>query len=320
MTVRIGGHRGFGCTDHDAFIHRLGVREAPAENTLESVQLAFQSGADFVEIDVVQSLDEQLLVTHSVNPGDHFFGPDTPRSPLNRLPWSTISRFEVGRYQKGRISTLDEVLNYIAKFKRQDTPFLVNIEIKGTQGAGETRDPDSFIRNIAAHVSRSGVDPRAILFSSFCLQSIVDLANILPGCRYAILFSEKAEPADCYPDSGGALSLSYLPFDRVMVAYTRAFFSSHVKNGARLTYLHPEITTVSADDCLHACKSGFALNTWALFETLNEDRRALYRTLALLSKKHSFEIGFITDSVPEMTVLKSLASSDRSARDAEVFA
>ncbi len=78
MTVRIGGHRGFGCTDHDAFLHRLGVRDAPAENTLESVQLAFRSGAGFVEVDVVQSLDEKLLITHSVNPSDHFFGHEKP--------------------------------------------------------------------------------------------------------------------------------------------------------------------------------------------------------------------------------------------------
>ncbi len=211
-------------------------------------------------------------------------------------------------------------MNYISKFKSQDTPFLLNIEVKGTQGSGEARDPDSFIHNIAAQVRRSGVDPRTLLFSSFCLRSIVDLANILPGCRYAMLFSEMSQPADLYPDSGGALSLSYLPFDRVMMTYVTSFFDSHVKGGARLTYLHPEITTVSAELCLHAYRSGFALNTWALLEMLNEDRRALYRTLALLSKKNNFEIGFITDSVAEMTVLKTLGSGDRSARDAEVFA
>lgn len=62
MTFLLGGHRGFGCTDHPHFQTIRDIATLPAENTLESVEKAFANGAQFVEIDAVPTADGEIVV------------------------------------------------------------------------------------------------------------------------------------------------------------------------------------------------------------------------------------------------------------------
>ena len=78
MAVRIGGHRGFGCTDHAFYKNYRQSVSLPTENTIDSIKAAFAASADFVEIDVAQSNDGCIFLIHSTFPKEHIFGNDQP--------------------------------------------------------------------------------------------------------------------------------------------------------------------------------------------------------------------------------------------------
>lgn len=100
--------------------HR-GDMSTGVENTVEAIQGAIQSGADYVELDILQTKDGHVVVLHDVN--------------LRRLTGENINMYDLSLEQlqqltlrqnghTGRIPTLDEVFT---RFKGQ---IKMNIELK----------------------------------------------------------------------------------------------------------------------------------------------------------------------------------------------
>ena len=97
--------------------HRGASRDAP-ENTLAAVQLAWQQGADAVEVDVQISRDGRLVVIHDAN---------TARTgrvkrsvcdqTLTELRALDAGRWKGSRWSGERIPTLEEVLNTVPEGK-----------------------------------------------------------------------------------------------------------------------------------------------------------------------------------------------------------
>jgi glycerophosphoryl diester phosphodiesterase len=61
--IKIGGHRGMGCTDHPFTLKRPQPDTSPTENTAQSVKQALQKGCDFVEVDVVLTKDNAPIAS-----------------------------------------------------------------------------------------------------------------------------------------------------------------------------------------------------------------------------------------------------------------
>jgi len=105
--------------------HR-GSKGYVAENTLESIKHAILLGVDGIEIDVFKCLSGELVLSHENN-----LKRLTGKSgQLEKLTLGELKKFlVVGKY---KIPTLTDVLQTI------ETPFFVNIELKGLNTAQST--------------------------------------------------------------------------------------------------------------------------------------------------------------------------------------
>jgi len=105
--------------------HR-GSKGYVAENTLESIKHAILLGVDGIEIDVFKFLSGELVLSHENN-----LKRLTGKSgQLEKLTLGELKKFlVVGKY---KIPTLTDVLQTI------ETPFFVNIELKGLNTAQST--------------------------------------------------------------------------------------------------------------------------------------------------------------------------------------
>jgi glycerophosphoryl diester phosphodiesterase len=288
MPIVIGGHRGFGCTDHEFYAIRRTFEDLPVENTLKSVLKAFNSGADFVEIDAVQSLDGRIFLLHSVVPSDHIFHGYEPEKPLNRLDWAEISRLKTGRNGTGEICLLREALGAIKVHDPKTSNFAVNIELKGNQGSGQ-EEPESFIENVIFEIAASGLRADRILFSSFSLETIIRMAKLLPEASYGMLF---------FPTGAGTIA-----FDMKGVTFVETEFGHHRSGKTPELYLHPEVTALSDEMLTSLGRRGRKFNTWPLFEELTPKTIDNYRRLFSLAVENNIHLGVITDYIDEMRQL-----------------
>ena len=98
--------------------HRGASHLAP-ENTLAAINLAWQLGADSVEIDIFQTADGRIVVIHDKDTkrtaGVKWKVADTP---LDRLRKLDVGRWKGPRWTGQRIPTLEEVLATIPDGKR----------------------------------------------------------------------------------------------------------------------------------------------------------------------------------------------------------
>ena len=248
---KFGGHRGCGCTDHQFYGFR--DKQTPIENTKQSFMQAFSEGAAYIETDAVMSKDGKIFCLHNVVPNDHFFA-SKPDNLLNLLQFSKIVRHKTGRYGTGEITLLSDALTTLPQ--NTNTPFTINIEIKGVQGSGQAYETNDFIDRLAESVQ--GIQPNRILWSSFALQNIISMQQRLPESHYGMLFSEKLHPSPIYSNMCNSTHYKYLPFSlesiqEVMNAWT----------GNKI-YLHPESKSVFPE--LITFREQIAgINSWSLF-------------------------------------------------------
>src|ERR1043166_6151700 len=93
--------------------HRGASHEAP-ENTLAAVQLAWEQGADAVEIDVHQSRDEHIIVIHDAHTRKTAGVMRRVRSQTLEEPTALdVGRWKHRRWAGQRIPTLAQVLDLI---------------------------------------------------------------------------------------------------------------------------------------------------------------------------------------------------------------
>lgn len=298
--IRIGGHRGMGCTDHDFYQPLRRIADLPVENTLAGIEAAFAAGADYIETDAVMSGDGVLFTLHNVVPKDHFFDSAGPGGLLNTLPFDRIAGFGTGRAFTGRIDRLQDVLARIAQVSPHSLPWDVNVEIKGVQGSGQSYETNDYLERLADTVLRSGLAAERVLFSSFSLQNIMSMSRLLPAARYGMLFAEKPEARAIYADRGDDMAFQYLPFAPDFIGRVFSRWRQGAAPEAALKYLHPEAMTITPA-ALAACRdSGAGINCWAIFEELTPERRQYYLDLAARCAAQGVPLTIITDYIPEM--------------------
>ncbi len=297
--ILIGGHRGRGCTDH-AFYGFRNPASLPVENTLESIEEAFRLGADYIECDVVGSADNQLFLIHNTIPADHYFQPDMPGDRLNKLNWNDIAKFGSGRQGLGRPPLLKDVLAKIESLAPSAAPFVINIEIKGTQNSKQPRDGAAFFEELTRVVLESGVPQDRILFSSFSLENLVIASRTLPHARYGFLFDEGMNITSIYTDSDDRFENSYIPFTPATIEETLRVWKQKTGDRVKLSYLHPEVATITKETIQSAQAHGLGINSWSIFEHLDDARIELHREIASLTEHCGVPYTVITDYIPEM--------------------
>jgi glycerophosphoryl diester phosphodiesterase len=112
------------------------------ENTLLSFQKAIEVGADWLELDVITTRDDVVIVSHDTTADRCTDG----KGSLQEMSLSEVKQLDAGSwfnpsFAGERIPTLDEVLDLVAPL-----PIRLAIEIKGDT-------PEQYIHNARAAVS-----------------------------------------------------------------------------------------------------------------------------------------------------------------------
>jgi glycerophosphoryl diester phosphodiesterase len=157
------------------FGHRGASRYAP-ENTLSAFQTAFDQGAPAIELDVMLSADEKLIVIHDSTVDRTTNG----RGKVKELSLNTLKKLDAGskfsdKFINERIPTLEEVLDLsIGKF-------LVNIELKNYHTPG-----DNLVEKVVDLVVKRKMN-ESVIFSSFLPKNIIKIRRLLPDVPAALL-------------------------------------------------------------------------------------------------------------------------------------
>lgn len=158
--------------------HR-GASEYAPENTMEAFKMAYEMGADGIELDVQLTLDGQLVVIHDetvnrVSDGVGFVKDMT----LGELKSLCFNRTHP-EYREARIPLLEEVLDFFSQRK-----FLINIELKNSIFSNDGLEAMTLML-----VKKYGMLDR-IIFSSFNHLSMRKMAALEPVAQTAFLTSE----------------------------------------------------------------------------------------------------------------------------------
>jgi glycerophosphoryl diester phosphodiesterase len=144
--------------------HRGASHDAP-ENTLAAVRLAWQQGADAVEVDVHCSRDGKIVVIH--DPGLRKLARCSGKvrdKTLAELKALDVGLWKGAQWANERIPTLDEVLETIPHGKR------LFVEIKcGAESISE----------LGQSIDRTG-SPRSVVLIGFSLATMTKVKAVLP--------------------------------------------------------------------------------------------------------------------------------------------
>ena len=189
--------------------HR-GARALYPENTIEGVLGAIELGADTIEVDVLLTRDDVLVVHH-----DDRINAELTRDgrgawlaehgpPLRTLTLAELQRYDVGRIQPGtdyaarfpaqrgmdgvRIPTLRAVIE--AAERASGGRVRYNIEIKTSpERPDATATPAEVADAVVALVRELGVEPRTMV-QSFDWRAVARVHEIAPGLRTGCLTEE----------------------------------------------------------------------------------------------------------------------------------
>jgi glycerophosphoryl diester phosphodiesterase len=157
------------------FGHRGASRYAP-ENTLIAFQTAFDQGAPAIELDVMLSADEKLIVIHDSTVDRTTNG----SGKVNKLSFDSLKKLDAGykfseKDVNERIPSLEEV------FDLTGGKFLVNIELKNYHAPG-----DNLVEKVVDLVIKRKMNG-SVIFSSFIPANILKLRRLLPDVPNALL-------------------------------------------------------------------------------------------------------------------------------------
>ena len=148
--------------------HRGESYEAP-ENTLSSINLAWERDADAVEIDVRLTKDNQIVVIHD----SHTKRVSGKCKRISKSNLAELQKLDVGKYKNSKytgekIPTLKEVLNTVPKEKK------ILIEIKSH------RKIVPFLKEV---IQNSGLKKDQIEIISFNLKTLIDVKKQIHYCK-----------------------------------------------------------------------------------------------------------------------------------------
>lgn len=162
--------------------HRGARREAP-ENTISAFQKAMEMGSDGVELDILISKDQKLLVTHNENLKE-FTGLNKKVRHLNLRELRELdfgSHFS-SAFKGEKIPLLAEV------FELLRGKMIINVEIKGTHIPGDGRE------NILCQLIADMKMEEQVWVSSFNVFALRRMMKIAPHIKRGYLFYEKQDP------------------------------------------------------------------------------------------------------------------------------
>jgi glycerophosphoryl diester phosphodiesterase len=210
------------------FGHRGASAYAP-ENTLAAFNLAFDLGADGVELDVSLTQDGVPVVIHD----DRVDRTTDGRGAVKDMTLAEIQRLDAGakfdaKFRGERVPTLAEVLSTVGKRG------IVNIELK----SGKLADVGLETAAIARVIEESGAADRVIIssFNHFALHRMHDLDARLP--------------------------IGFLYFNRVPISLPYV----ETRPLARPTALHPRFVVVTPGFVKWARGKNYQINTWTVDE------------------------------------------------------
>ena len=158
--------------------HR-GASDVAPENTMEAFALAFDMGADGIELDVHLTNDGELVVIHD----DTVDRCSSGTGRITDLTLSEIKKLDFSNHKPGyygvRAPTLEEVYNFV-----KATSMTVNVEIKSGAVIYEGVE-EKCVRLADAMGMRNRV-----CYSSFNHYSLLQLKAIDPEARIAPLYQE----------------------------------------------------------------------------------------------------------------------------------
>jgi glycerophosphoryl diester phosphodiesterase len=291
--IKIGGHRGMGCTDHPFTLKRPQPDTRPTENTSESVKQAFQKGCDFVEVDVVLTKDKTPVCLHNVIPEDHFFD-KIPDKPINLLDYHELLKYQCGRTLKSKVSTLGEILETTKRHSKKTNTFDINIELKGNQSSNQKATGlRELCKAVSKSVTNSKLEPQRILISSFCLEMLLTMVKEIPNCQYGILFAEENGTKPLFSNYQKDFGYQSINFTIENINEIEKYCNLNNVDFSIIRYLHPEIKTVNSEILDYILVRNKELNLWTLYE--REPPRLNNIIINALHK--DTKIGIITDFV-----------------------
>lgn len=157
--------------------HRGHARAAP-ENTLSAVRKAIESGADYAEIDVLQTSDGVVILMHDRDLKR--VSGDTRR--VSDLTYEQIRKLDVGSwfgstFTGERVPTLQEVFD-LARGKIK-----LNIELK-------FYDNDlALARNVARLIKENDFEKKSIV-TSFNYEALMEIKKINPNIRVGLIVAQ----------------------------------------------------------------------------------------------------------------------------------
>lgn len=279
--ILVGGHRGSGCTDsaHAAPWGRLKY----AENTIPSIRKAISDGAEYIEVDVIQTKDDQLVVTHSNDLSQHVFGIKN-LGFVSDYTLAELQEMGFGPKNDGVIPTLEEVLDLCSDIT-------LNIEIKDVKGT----DGDKFeagrkllFEILADKLTRHTGE---IILSSFSEWDLKKAHELMPQVKLGMLFDthDKNEHA-IY--KGGDDKSKYLHFTPKNLKKIASEFP--------ISYAHPCLGS-TPEESLKLCKElGLGVNAWSYNELPPTDNPAPITQCADVCLELDIPLTIMTDFVPEM--------------------
>lgn len=179
-----------------AFIAHRGASWDAPENTLASVNLAWEQGADAVEIDVYLSADGRIVVIHDK---------DTKRTAGVSLKVEQATAAELGRLDVGHLKA--------AQFAGERIPFLE--EVIATVPAGKTLYVEvKCDRRILPHLMRTidaGGKRDRIVLIGFDLEVVTAFKTLAPDVpTYWLVGAQRDKKTQ-----------AYVPYDRKLIEQTR---------------------------------------------------------------------------------------------------
>ena len=142
-------------------------------NTISAFRHAIELGADWIELDVVTTSDEVVVVSHDTSVDRCTDG----HGDIAQMPWSQIAKLDAGirfgqQFARERIPTLEETIAFV-----RDQPIRLCIEIKADA-------MNEFLRTarLTAQVLRACdyIRPAVITsFSAECVRAVKEMEPLL---------------------------------------------------------------------------------------------------------------------------------------------
>lgn len=172
--------RGFAA---EIIAHRGASGDAP-ENTLSAMKLAWEEGADAIELDLWLSKDGKLVVFHDA---DTKRFEKEPRK-VAELTWEELQQLDVGTWNGGkleRIPTLESILATVPA---------------GRRAVLEIKSGPEILPELKRVLEASGKPARELAIITFKRDTLTESKKVFPEIEHYFLHDYKQDSAGQYPD------------------------------------------------------------------------------------------------------------------------